>query len=119
MCYSKNYEFYKKHHICVRCGQEDAERNHTLCFRCMIKNRESSIAYHKKHKNERIEKKREINKIRYYKLKQLGICTSCGKRKTKYNKVYCEFCNARRNERYRRKYLLNIYATKNMIEIRI
>lgn len=43
MCDSSNYEYYKKHHICVRCGQEDAERNSTLCFRCRIKNRESAI----------------------------------------------------------------------------
>jgi len=25
---STNYEYYKKHNICVKCGQEDAEKKH-------------------------------------------------------------------------------------------
>ena len=53
------------------------------------------------------------------KLKELGLCTSCGKRPTKHNKVYCEYCGARVRERQRKAYLLNIYATKSMAEIRV
>lgn len=119
MCDTNNYEYYKQHHICVRCGQEDAEKNRILCFRCLIKARENSLAYYYQHKEERKEKDRIKNKIRYNKLKELGLCTSCGKRQTKNNKVYCEYCSAKANERHRKKYLLYVYATKNMAEIRI
>lgn len=118
MC-NVNYEWYKKHNICVKCGQEDAVRNHVLCFRCMIKNREVTKKYADKHRIEVREKNRVSNKNRYYKLKELGICTLCGKRKTKSNKVYCEHCASRRNARNRKKYLLNIYTIKNMSEIRV
>ena len=119
MCDSSNYEFYKKHHICVKCGQEDAERNSTLCFRCRIKNRESAIKYYKSHKEEQKERKRIRSKKRYNTLKERGLCTSCGKRHTENNKVYCKYCSARANERNRKKYLLYVYTTKNLAEIKI
>lgn len=119
MCNRTNYEFYKKHHICVRCGQENAERNHILCFRCMIKSREQSLVYNNKHREERKEKSRINSRNRYYRLKESGVCTSCGKRKTEYNKVMCKHCSAKINARKRAKYLLNVYATRNMAEIRV
>ena len=119
MCNMNNYEFYKSHHICVRCGQEDAERNNTLCFRCRIKSRESSLNYYNRHREERKEANRIKASIRYNKLKSLGICTSCGKRKTSNNKTTCDYCRAKVNARNRSKYLLMVYATKNLCDIRI
>lgn len=119
MCSKANYEFYKEHHICVRCGQENAEKNHTMCLSCMMKSREESQRYNSIHYEERKEKNRIRGKIRYERLKQQGICTSCGKRHTKYNKIQCECCRARKNAQYRAKYLLNAYANKNMAEIRV
>lgn len=116
---SSNYEYYKKHHICVNCGQEDAERNSTLCFRCRIKNRERAIDYYKRHKEDIKEKKRIKNKERYNYLKENGICTSCGKRKTKNNKICCEHCAAKINERNRKKYLLYVYSIRNIADIRV
>ena len=118
MC-SENYKLYKEHHICVRCGQEDAERNHILCLNCMMKSREYALNYTKKHKKEIQEKSRIRSKDRYIRLKEQGICTSCGKRKTIDGKVLCRNCSARVNHRNRQKYLLNVYAIKNMCEIRI
>ena len=67
MCDTKNYEFYKSHHICVRCGQEIAEKNHTLCLLCMMKNREESKAYYRKHKEEKREKNRIKSQNKYHK----------------------------------------------------
>lgn len=119
MCDSSNYEYYKKHHICVRCGQEDAERNSTLCFRCRIKNREASINYYNRHKEENKEQNRIKSRVRYNKLKKLGLCTSCGKRQAKNNKVCCNHCAAKARERSRKKYLLYVYATRNIAEIRV
>ena len=119
MCCKTTYEWYKEHNICVRCGQEDAVRNHVLCFRCMIDARERALKYANKHKEELKEKNKIKSKKRYAKLKELGLCTSCGKRPTKHNKVYCEYCGARVRERQRKAYLLNIYATKSMAEIRV
>lgn len=119
MCKVNNYEWYKEHHICVRCGQHDAEKNHVLCLECMMKNRESSLNYANRNREEIRKKNRISNIARYYKLKKLGICVSCGKRKTKNNKVHCQYCSAINNERKRKQYLLNIYAIKNMAEIRV
>ena len=47
MC-SINYEFYKNHNICVRCGHEDAEKGHTLCLECMMNDRERGKLYYQK-----------------------------------------------------------------------
>ena len=51
MC-RENYKYYKEHNICVSCGQENAEKNHTLCLNCMMKARERALIYFKKHKKE-------------------------------------------------------------------
>lgn len=117
MC--ERYEYYKKHCICVRCGQEDAVKNRTLCLVCVMKSRESALNYNKKHKEELREKNRIKSKNRYNKLKTQEICTSCGKRAPQNNKVLCEHCTPRTNNRKREKYLLYVYATKNMSEIRV
>lgn len=119
MCSVNNYEYYKSHNICVRCGQEDAEKNHTMCLECMMKSREYSLKYNKKHRKERREKDRIRAKKRYYNLKEQGICICCGRRKTHNNKVMCNQCSKRLNYRKRQAYLLNVYATKNMCVIRI
>ena len=55
MC-SENYKYYKEHHICVSCGQEKAEKDHTQCLNCMVKARERAAIYAKKHKKELQEK---------------------------------------------------------------
>lgn len=119
MCSKNNYEYYKSHKICVRCSQEDVERNHTLCLECMMKNREESLKYNRKHRKERQEKNRIRAKKRYYNLKEQGICTCCGKRRTRKDKVLCTYCSARINYRKRKEYLLNVYATKRIYEIRV
>ena len=85
----------------------------------MMKNREAATNYYDTHKEEIKEKKRITSKIRYNKLKSLGICASCGRRITKDNKVICEHCSGRINAKNRAKYLLNIYATRAIAEIRI
>lgn len=114
-----NYEYYKDHHICVKCGQEDAEKDHTLCLNCMMKERERAAIYAQKHRKELLEKYRRNSKNRYNRLKEQGICTSCGKRPAAKNKILCRHCSAKVNYRKRQKYLLNIYATKNICEIRV
>ena len=119
MCSVNNYEYYKSHNICVRCGQEDAENNHTMCLECMMKSREESLKYHRKHRKERQEKDRIRAKKRYYKLKNEKICTCCGKRPSRKGKVLCNQCAARINYRKRKAYLLNVYAAKRMYEISI
>ena len=118
MC-SESYKYYKEHHICVSCGQENAEKNHTQCLNCMMKARERALIYFKKHKKELQEKSRIRAKNRYENLKEQGICTSCGKRPAADNKILCKHCAARINYRNRQKYLLNIYASKNIYEISI
>ena len=39
-CHNKTlYEFYKKNSICVRCGQQKAEKNRVKCIVCLEKDR--------------------------------------------------------------------------------
>lgn len=41
-CHNKTlYEFYKRNGICVRCGQEKAEKNRVKCLVCLGKDAES------------------------------------------------------------------------------
>lgn len=58
-------------------------------------------------------------KERYYWLKEHGICVRCGKRKIINSETLCDWCLKKESLRNHKRYLLNIYATKNINKIRI
>ena len=75
MSKKQRYEFYKKHHICTRCGQADAIRGHTLCWDCNEKAAKSNKKCNDAHRKENAERLRNLRAYR----KENGLCSWCGK----------------------------------------
>lgn len=103
--YSKERrEWLKAHHICVRCGNEDAEPNSTFCLECLEKRRVWGRKYYKKNKNKLDKNNRQCHKRLYWERKKQGICTKCGKRKVcRKSTIYCIDCYIKCNRAYREK----------------
>lgn len=97
----ERYHWLKEHRICVQCGAKDAKPNNVKCWECIEKEWNYNYSDDKKLKNNNHVKNR------YYRLKEQGLCTKCGKRDSK-GKTLCVFCMAktkkRVQERYREKY---------------
>lgn len=77
------YDFYKKHHICVKCRRNDALPNRVVCEGCSEKRSKRYYNYVKdtpeekkiKDTNKRNARRRELSKLR----KEHGLCPKCGK----------------------------------------
>ena len=106
--YAKDYyNFYKSHHICVKCRQERALNGLTLCWRCRLDVAESSAI---RWRNRTEEERKEINKKHAERSRRLreerkmtGVCVVCGKRKPKKGRVTCEICLAKRSRKERER----------------
>ncbi len=81
----EEYHFYKDLHICVRCHKNQAEPNKVMRLECADKEREQNRDSRKR--NLEKEKKRDLEK--YYKLKEMGICTYCKHEKAVVGKTKC------------------------------
>ena len=87
----KTYYFLKERGICVDCGKEKAFQNHVKCPACIEKDIER---YHKRKAfltTEDKNRKRKINKTKYYEHKEKGLCVRCD-RKAAPGHVYCNEC---------------------------
>ena len=108
------YYYYKANNICVGCGRRKAEPQKVYCLDCLIKERESSLSYYHKNKDDILKKyampdgRYEIKKKSYHQRKQQGICVHCGKRKAAKDRVRCIYCLAKvkkaRMKGYRKKH---------------
>ena len=116
----ERYYFLKQHGMCTKCGQADAIKNQTLCINCAAKASEKTYKWYANlEENERKEYRRKYRKNRYSKLKNQGICVRCGKKKIINSKTLCDWCRKKESLRNHKRYLLNIYRTKNINDIRI
>lgn len=97
------YVWRKAHHICTKCGQEDALKGHTRCISCLEKERGKT----KKPLNTEQQYSQRIHqKRRYDLLAAFGMCTACGKRNAAPGRAYCTEClikRRRKSEEKRRK----------------
>ena len=90
-----DYQWYKAHHICVRCHQREAVKGQVACLDCRDKDREydrkrkaESLAKESpEHKAERLRKAKE----RRERLKAQGVCVWCGKRRATHG-IHCLEC---------------------------
>ena len=102
-----DYQWYKEHHICVRCHHNEASKGHVTCLDCRDKEREVDRERKRKkladetpeHKAERLRKMKE----RRERLKEQGICVWCGKHKVLSGKQQCLECYIKR-KRINREY---------------
>lgn len=93
----ERYDFLKKIHICVNCGNEEAEPNSIYCLECKEKVYERNKEYYKKNKTKLNNKNKAYNRQKYYERKNKEICTKCGKRKiTKQSETLCIECYIKR-----------------------
>ena len=100
MAWSK---IFKEYGICAKCGKRMAEPNKALCFECS----EMEMVYQKRYLSKMTDEEQEIFKdksrvtamTRYHKLKNSGICVSCGRRKALNGNVFCLDCKVRKKKK--------------------
>lgn len=96
----ERYIWLKEHHICVNCGNEDADYKSTLCFKCKEKIYKRNNDYYLKNKQKIDDRKREYRRKQYHIRKENGICTKCGKRKVcRKSTTLCIDCYIRQKRR--------------------
>lgn len=96
----ERYDYLKKIHICVNCGNEDAEPNCIYCLDCKAKIYERNRKYREKNKEKIKNQQDNYYKNLYHKRKKQGICTKCGKRKVcKNSTTLCIDCYVKQKRR--------------------
>jgi len=76
----ERYDYLKKIHICVNCGNMETEPNSIYCFECREKIYNRNSRYYEQNKEKLKRQRKDYFKNLYYQRKELGICTKCGKR---------------------------------------
>lgn len=90
----EQYEWYKKHGICVKCRKRDAEPHRVKCLECSEKQRIID-SKRVRDKEEQAKIQRDLRKRR----KEQGICYRCTKKATHGVHCYEHFLYARRKGR--------------------
>nr|DAR38570.1 MAG TPA: nucleic-acid-binding protein [Caudoviricetes sp.] len=96
----ESYNWYKAHHVCVRCRNASATDGFATCPKCReTMNENHRIRYAgltPEEKAERSEKKKAVREAR----RAAGLCTRCGREREDTNLLTCERC--RRGDRERK-----------------
>lgn len=101
------YHYYKKIHLCTRCGKKDAYTisGHSRCFECSQKINETARNHYQKPENK--AKKEERRKELHQQRIENKECVVCGRKlKTYETTLTCGVCLAKRrktNKKYRDK----------------
>jgi len=100
-----DYDFYKIHGICVKCGRSDAEPGHVMCGVCAGKQAESRLAkwsaLSAEEKDAARAKGREKRNALRRKRRADGLCIYCGK--PGYNGGACCYEHMLENRRRQRE----------------
>lgn len=89
------YAWRKAHHICTKCGQEDAAKGRTRCINCLEKCRGQ---IRKPLTTEQRYAKHIRQKRRYDLLTAFGVCTKCNKHNALPGKTWCLECTLKRKK---------------------
>lgn len=92
--------FFKKHNICYRCGKNKLFGNEKTCPECLAK---VAIANKKMRSKISAEKQTTYYKMRNDRLKEEGLCRSCGQNPRVEGKTYCMSCLVKKRENGRVK----------------
>ena len=87
------YHYFKSLKICVRCHKEYAENSRTSCYECNMK----IAKYNKAMRGDAVYRQNISmwQKQRRRRLKEAGICQSCGKRPAIEGKSRCPICTTK------------------------
>ena len=94
-------QWYLSHKICPRCGKNDLMGDETVCPECRAKGVNNTLK--NRDKDEYNSYHNEWAKFTYWKRKDEGICTRCGKRKATKGYITCAMCRAKDNETRRKR----------------
>lgn len=83
--------------ICTECGSRRVYGDEKICPECSARKYASNLKQKRDH-----EKENQYHKNRRQKLKEMGICVKCGKRKAENGKTRCGICNAKERQRAKR-----------------
>ena len=99
----ETYHWFKDHHICTKCGKEDAEPHQTMCAECLEKSRACKKKAYAALDEDARRMKCQRSAERYERLKAQRICPKCGRKSVK-GFVLCLECRlkGRRRDRERR-----------------
>ena len=94
------YHYFKELKICVRCHSEYAENDRTSCYECNMKIFEYNKTVQKKYKEDSAYRENILawHKQRRRRLKEAGICQSCGKRPAREMKSKCPICTIKAHD---------------------
>lgn len=88
----ESYNWYKAHHICVRCNNAPAVDGLVTCQKCReTMNEKHRIRYAgltPEQKAELLAKKKAVREA----LRAAGLCTLCGREREDPNLLTCEHC---------------------------
>lgn len=87
----------RKMGICTECGSRRVYGDEKICPECAARKYASNLKC-----NRDPDKESQYHKDRRKKLKEMGICVKCGKRKAESGKTRCGICNATERIRKRR-----------------
>ena len=82
----ERYAWYKEHHICPNCKVTSVEPGHTFC---KVRLKKRLEARHAKGKEYYLE----LCRSRRQRLKEQGLCITCGKRPAQEHNLRCVTCN--------------------------
>lgn len=94
--------YWKSRNRCKNCGKQDAYTlaGRSYCYAC----NEHHNDYKRINKDKWIETEKKRSKTRYERLKQEGICVSCGKRPAKPNHIRCLRCSIKHSNSEKKRY---------------
>lgn len=111
MADKSDYEWYKEHRICPRCGCNDAKAGRVFCESCLEKDRIRKAKHRQTH-GQLTEREKTIKKNAYTRLverrKANNLCVRCGEPKEDNGRQYCEKCIVKFKEYNRASYLRRV-----------
>lgn len=101
----------KAEHRCTICLNNKADKGYSTCWRCRADRNDWARGRYdnetEEHREQRLKKGNERNKVRKARLIEQGLCISCGKRKADKGRQMCSYCaekkNAARRDKARQK----------------
>ena len=90
-----NYQFYKARGICPYCKKEKSVPGKVACQHCIDKQKRRAENMTPEERERLNARHRELDKLRYKKKKDAGICVMCGKTPAAPGRTYCAKCAER------------------------
>ena len=99
----ETYHWRKAHHVCTKCGKEDAEPHKTLCAECAAKCAATDKKYRDSLDEERRRRIKQQKQAQKDRRRSSGLCVECGKTAVK-GRRFCLDCMIKTRRRNKKQY---------------